>query len=183
MSDYEPRGSTHDYGRRPEGHEEDAPSPGPAPAGGPGGEPPGGSSGNPAYSTGEAGTAFSAASQEERTLAMFAHLGGVIAWMTTAGFLAWAVPLVIWLLKREQSPLVDDQGKEALNFQITGLFATVILVVLGLFTALTLGLGLCLLIPFALGWFLYALVFAIIAGIKAYDGERYRYPFCIRLIS
>jgi hypothetical protein len=52
---------------------------------------------------------------EDKNLAMFCHLGG---WLT--GFL---VPLIIWLIQKDKSRFVDDQGKEALNFQLTLLIA------------------------------------------------------------
>ena len=47
----------------------------------------------------------------------------------------------------------------------------------------TLGFGLCIIVPAVLGYGLYILVFGIIAALKAYDGERYRYPFCWRLVQ
>ncbi|MEZ5431721.1 MAG: DUF4870 domain-containing protein [Verrucomicrobiales bacterium] len=48
---------------------------------------------------------------DERNMAMLAHLLG--------GLASFLGPLVIWLMKREESPFVNDQGREALNFQIT----------------------------------------------------------------
>jgi uncharacterized protein len=85
-----------------------------------------------------------------------------------------AGPLIIWLLKRNVYPLVDEQGKEALNFQLTmTIFA----------------LGAALLIYFKVGFFLLFLVAGInfmlvlIASIKTYSGESYSYPFKIQLIK
>jgi len=49
--------------------------------------------------------------QEDKTMAMLCHLLGILT--------AFLGPLIIWLVKKDQSPFVDDQGKEALNFQIT----------------------------------------------------------------
>jgi uncharacterized Tic20 family protein len=48
---------------------------------------------------------------EARTFGMLCHLSGL--------FLGFVGPLLFWLIKREQYPFVDDQGKEALNFHIT----------------------------------------------------------------
>lgn len=83
-------------------------------------------------------------------------------------------PLVIWLLKKEIDPFVDDQGKEALNFQIS-------ITIIGIVCALLIfvGIGLILLVLLGLFW----LIFTIIATIKANSGVAYRYPFTIRLIK
>jgi len=54
-------------------------------------------------------------SKEECTWALFCHLSGIMF-----GLLG---PLIIWLIQREKMPFVDDQGKEALNFQLTVLRA------------------------------------------------------------
>src|SRR5689334_1430002 len=48
--------------------------------------------------------------QDDKTMAMLSHLLGIV--------LGFVGPLIIWLIKKDQSPFVDDQGKESLNFQI-----------------------------------------------------------------
>ena len=83
-------------------------------------------------------------------------------------------PLIVWLLKRGDSPEIDAHGKEALNFQISMLIYNVIA---GVFCLVLIGF---LLLP--LLWVLNA-VFVIIAAIKASDGELYRYPMTIRFIQ
>ena len=83
-------------------------------------------------------------------------------------------PLVIWLMKKEQSAFVDANGKESLNFQITVLIAVVVSFLLCFVL-----IGLLLLPAVSIA----AIVFAIIAGIKASNGEVYRYPVCIRFIK
>jgi uncharacterized Tic20 family protein len=89
-------------------------------------------------------------------------------------FLPNLPPIVIWLLKKEIDPFVDDQGKEALNFQIS-------ITIIGIVCALLIfvGIGLILLVLLGLFW----LIFTIIATIKANSGVAYRYPFTIRLIK
>lgn len=107
---------------------------------------------------------------EEKQLALFAHLGGILA-----GFV---VPLIIWLIKKDTSRFVDDQGKEALNFQLTVLIACL---VASAITVATCGIGFPLLfVPIIL-----AVVYSIIAGIAASRGEWYRYPSwtIIRMIN
>ena len=113
--------------------------------------------------------------KDARMWAMFCHLAGL------AGLLIPAIgcvigPLVVWLVKKEEFPFVDEQGKESLNFQITMLiYGTVV----GLLCFVCIGL---ILAP-ALG--IAYLVLMIIAAIKANDGYHYRYPkyFIIRLIK
>jgi uncharacterized Tic20 family protein len=105
---------------------------------------------------------------DSRLWAMLGHLGGIVL-----GFLA---PLITWLVFRDRSELVDDQGKEALNFQITVLIGYVICWVLAGVT-----LGLLFFLPFLI-WVV-NIIFCIIAGLAANKGEHYRYPFAIRLVK
>lgn len=123
-------------------------------------------------------------SAEERQWAMFAHLAALVGGVVTAG---WAAslgciigPLVVWLMKKETMPFVDDQGREALNFNIT---AGIVFLVLWVLTFMTLGIGILLTGPImlivGLGW----LVVTIIAAIKANEGVAYRYPFSLRLVK
>jgi len=115
---------------------------------------------------------------------MFAHLSALLGGLLTSGWggsIGFFIgPLVIWLMKKDTMPFVDDQAKEALNFNIT-----VGLVFLALFvlSIVTLGIGLIIAIP---GWIIIGiawLVFTIIAAMKANQGERYRYPFTLRLVK
>jgi uncharacterized Tic20 family protein len=125
-----------------------------------------------------------APSAEERQWAMFAHLSALLGALLTGAFGGgWGCfigPLVIWLIKKDTMPFVNDQGKEALNFNITVAIAAVILVLISL---MTFGIGLIIAIPLwiiiGIGW----LVFTIMAAIKANEGVRYRYPFTLRLIK
>ena len=116
------------------------------------------------------------ASRQERTWAMLCHLTTLVVYLglPLANIIA---PLVIWLLKKDQYPLVDDQGKEALNFQISvTLYALVAFL-------LTLTLILApLTIPLLIAVVVFDLVMTIIATIKANDGIAYRYPLTIRFI-
>jgi len=103
--------------------------------------------------------------QDDKTMGMLAHLLGII------GFLG---PLIIWLIKKDQSPFVDDQGKEALNFQILMLIGYLIG---GATSCLFIGV---LIIPAVI---VVGIVFAILGALKAKDGIPYRYPFNLRLIK
>jgi len=104
--------------------------------------------------------------KNERTMAMLAHLLGIFT-----GFIG---ALIIWLIKRDESKFIDAHGKEALNFQITVLIASV---VAWLSTMICIGfiLGPAVLIV--------NIVFCILACMKANKGEMYRYPVTIRFIK
>lgn len=122
-------------------------------------------------------------SAEERQWAMFAHLSALLGAVVTGHMFAWGCfigPLVIWLLKKDTLPFVNDQAKEALNFNITLAIVGLGLLILSI---ITFGLGLLLAIPVGIivgvGW----LVFTIIAAIKANEGVAYRYPVTLRLIK
>lgn len=83
-------------------------------------------------------------------------------------------PLVVWLIKKNEFPLVDEQGKESLNFQLT-------MTVFGLIAALLMFIfvGVILLIGLAIA----DLALVIIASIKASNGESYKYPYTIKFIK
>ena len=89
-------------------------------------------------------------------------------------------PLIIWLVKKDSMPFVNDQGKEALNFNIT---VAIIFFALFVLTLITLGLGVVIAIPVGIVVGVAWLVFTIIAAIRANEGVRYRYPFTLRLIG
>jgi len=111
-------------------------------------------------------------SKDARTWGMLCHLSALAGFVIPFGNVL--APLVLWLIKKKEYAFVDDQGKEALNFQITVTIAMVICIVL-IFVCV--GAILAPIIGIA------ALVFTIIAAIKANDGNRYRYPLTIRLIK
>lgn len=83
-------------------------------------------------------------------------------------------PLVLWLIKKDSMPFVNDQGKEVLNFQIT-----VSIIIFA--CMLTFWLLLPIAIAFVVG--IGALVMMIIAAIQSNEGKPYRYPFTLRLIK
>ena len=110
-------------------------------------------------------------SADEKQWAMLCHLSAMLLYCTAIG--GFIAPLVIWLLKREQMPFVDDQGKETLNFQITIMLA---LIVSGILFIVVIG------IPMLIGFLLFHFIATIIATVRSSEGVRYRYPFCWRVI-
>lgn len=83
-------------------------------------------------------------------------------------------PLVVWLIKREEHPFIDDQGKEAVNFQITMTIAAIVAFVL---CFVLIGF---VLLPLVV---LFDLIMTIVAAVKVSSGEKYRYPICIRFLK
>jgi uncharacterized Tic20 family protein len=109
--------------------------------------------------------------QEARQWAMAAHLSALTVLIGIPGFIG---PLVVWLLKKDQSAYVDVHGKESLNFQISLLIYFVVSLVLILVL-----IGIALLVVLGI----LAIVLPIIAGVKASNGETWRYPLTIRFLK
>jgi len=123
------------------------------------------------YNPGGFNTSFGP-TKEEKTFGMLCHLlafsGLIVPFGTVLG------PLVMWLIKKDQSAYVDAQGKEALNFQISMLIYSfisgiLIFVIIGILTSIVLGI--------------FWLIVVIIASIRANEGILYRYPLTIRFFK
>ncbi len=122
-------------------------------------------------------------SAEERQWAMFAHLSALAGAVLSSAFGGWGTfigPLIIWLIKKDTMPFAASQAKEALNFNIT---VSAIFLALVILTIITFGIGALLAVPVMLVVGVAALVFTIIAAVKANDGIDYRYPVSIRIIK
>jgi uncharacterized protein len=111
--------------------------------------------------------------QDERTWGMIAHLSAFAVFIFPVGGNIIA-PLIIWLTRRDTSAFVDAEAKEALNFNIS---VSLGWVVCGLLTFVLVG------IPLGVVLFLYWLVMAIVAAVKATEGVGYRYPISLRLVK
>jgi len=107
------------------------------------------------------------ADKDAMTMGMLCHLLAIFTW-----FLG---PLLIWLIKKDSHPFIDDQGKESLNFEIATVLACIICIPL--------------IFVFCLGYILLfavhiaRIVFCILATIEANKGVAYRYPLNLRLIK
>ncbi len=117
------------------------------------------------YEATDSGESLSSSS-EDRIWALLAHLSFFV--LTLIG------PLIIWLIKKDDSPFVEDQAKEALNFQLS-----VMLVTLGLGLLFWLVIPMFLIPIVAIG----SLVFTVLAAVQAGQGIAYRYPLNIRMIK
>ena len=114
-------------------------------------------------------------SKDARKWAMFCHLAGLAGLIPIAPVFGSVIaPLIIWQIKKDNFPFVDEHGKEALNFQISILIYAI---VSGLLIFACVG---AFLLPAVM---IFDIVFLIIAAIKANNGFHYRYPLCIRFIK
>jgi uncharacterized Tic20 family protein len=114
---------------------------------------------------------------------MFAHLSAILGGIVTGWWGGWGWflgPLIIWLVKKDTMPFVSDQAKEALNFNIT---IAIVFVILWILSIATLGIGFLITLPLMAIIGIAALVFIILAAIKANEGVAYRYPFALRLVK
>jgi uncharacterized protein len=100
---------------------------------------------------------------DEKTLALVSHVVTFVS--------QFIAPLIIYLIKKDESSFVTAHAKESLNFQLTVLLVIILLVVT------VVGILLLWLVG------IYVLILVIIATIRASEGKLYRYPFCIRFIK
>jgi uncharacterized Tic20 family protein len=120
-----------------------------------------------------AGESYTEPDKDAKNWAMLAHLSGLLIYLLP-GVGHIVGPLVIWLMKKDEHPFVDINGKEALNFQIS--------------MSIYMLVGLVSILSCVLFWVVPVLVvvdsiFSIIAAIKASNGESYEYPLTIRLVK
>lgn len=104
-----------------------------------------------------------APSGDERTMAILSHILCLVVWLFA--------PLIIYLIKKDESAFVAAHAKESLNFQITIAIVSVILIltIVGILLLWLVGIV--------------ATILIIVATIKASDNKLYRYPFTIRFIK
>ena len=113
---------------------------------------------------------------DERTYALLIHLS-LLAYLVFP--LLVVIPLVMWLVRREQSAFIDDHGKEAVNFHLSLVLYTA--TAIGI-TIVTCGIGFFLIPIVAIGSYVLGVIGMVMAAMAANRGEFYRYPMCMRLI-
>lgn len=111
------------------------------------------------------------ATDDDRMWAMIAHMSFLITYLGVGLGLSWVAPLVIWLLKKDESPFIEDQAREALNFQLA-------IWIVSLVCAIT-----CILSPVVLVAVIAGTVYCVVGGIEANKGVAYRYPYTFRFIN
>jgi len=116
---------------------------------------------------------------QARTWNMLCHLSALAGFVIPFGNILG--PLLVWQIKKNEIPSTNVHGKAALNFQITVVIALIAgIIIATLLSFVCIGF---LLFPIVILIGLAGLVFAIIAGIKANNGEDYKYPFSFNLIK
>ena len=119
-------------------------------------------------------------SKDEKTWGMVSHLSALACFVFPFYGNIFG-PLVVWLIKKDEMPFVNEQAKESMNFQITAsIILTILTVVAFVLSFILVGF---LLYPIIVLIGVADLVLIIVAAIKANEGENYRYPFAIRLIK
>jgi uncharacterized Tic20 family protein len=113
--------------------------------------------------------------RSDRRWAMACHLIALTGLLAPPIIVSVVATLVLWLIKREDSALIDDQGRESLNFQITIFIYSIAAVLM----IPLMGLGILLLVAVVV----FDFTFVLVAAVKASEGIAYRYPACIRLIK
>jgi uncharacterized Tic20 family protein len=111
-------------------------------------------------------------SLSEKQWAMSCHLSVLLGYAIPFGNII--APLIIWSMYKDQYPLVDRQGKESINFQLSLTLYIIVSIIL-IFVII----GIFLLIALAM----LNVVLVIIAAIKVDKGEEFRYPITIRFIQ
>ena len=110
--------------------------------------------------------------KDARNWAMICHLSGLTGFVIRFGNVLG--PLIVWAIKKDDHHFIDDQGKEALNFQLT---MTLCLIASAIMIIVLVGILLISVLC------IYILFMIIIASIKANDGIYYRYPLTIRFFK
>lgn len=111
--------------------------------------------------------------KEERNIALLCHLSAFAIFIIPA-FGNIIGPLVVWLLKKDSSSVIDMEGKESLNFQIT---VTIAAGIAGFLSFILIG------IPLVIGIGIANIIFIILASVSVSEGRAYRYPINLRLIK
>ena len=111
--------------------------------------------------------------KNEQTMGMLCHLTALAKYIVPpVGHILG--PLIVWMIKRQEMPFVDSQGKESLNFQIS---MTIYMVIAGILCLVLIG------IPILIVLAVMDVIFVILASIEAANGKPYRYPMTIRFIK
>ena len=126
-----------------------------------------------AGNTGSVPPAISPIPKEARNMAMLCHLASF------AGFTGIPLgnilgPLLVWLIKRQESPFIDAHGKDALNFQINvTIYGIISFILILIFVGL---------VPLV-ALFIFAVISVIVAAVRANAGSEYRYRLTMRFIK
>ncbi len=122
-----------------------------------------------------AGPSAHASQADERTYATFNHIVPLIAHIGGPFLTPLIAAIIMWQIKKDQSPFLDDHGRESVNFQLSLLIYAAIIIVAAIITC---GIGAFLTIPLLI----LNIVGCILAARAAHRGDYYRYPMSIRIV-
>ena len=111
-------------------------------------------------------------SKDERMWAMLCHLSALAGFIIPMGSIIG--PLIVWLIKKDEMPLVAEHGRKSLNFQLTMFIAYIVCLIL-MFAVI----GVILLPIVAI----FSFIMVVIGAIKTNDGKEFNYPFSLQLIK
>ena len=112
--------------------------------------------------------------KDARMWAMICHLAGLAGFVLPVILSGIIAPLIVWQVKKEDDPFIDEHGKEAVNFQISvGIYAIICIPLC--FACIGM-----VLLPAV---YIFDLIFLLIAAVKANNGQHYRYPLTIRFVK
>jgi uncharacterized Tic20 family protein len=114
------------------------------------------------------------ANSEDKTWVLVAHFGGALAMFVSVGTGGWVPPLIAYLVQGNKSPQVKAHAAAALNFQL-------LLSIIGVVGWATV----CVVIGFVI-WpiaMIVGIIFGIVAGMRANEGQFYQYPFNVSMIK
>lgn len=117
----------------------------------------------------------SAAEADDRSYATFTHVVPLVSHLGGPFILPLVAAVIMWQIKKDQSPFLDDHGRESTNFQLSLLIYAVLIIPLAVMTC---GMGALLAIPLLV----LNIVGCVLAAKAAHRGEYYRYPMSIRVV-
>jgi uncharacterized Tic20 family protein len=109
---------------------------------------------------------------QERQWALICHLSALSGYVIPFGNLI--VPIIIWSMKKDEMPMVDEHGKEVINFQLSMM---IWMIISGILILVVIGIPLLIMLA------ILQVVFIIIGAIKADSGQLYKYPMTIHFIK
>lgn len=121
---------------------------------------------------GPEGTEQQPISADAKSMGMLMHLSTLSGFVVPFGNII--APLIIWAVKKDESPFINDQGKEVVNFQLS---VTIYAVICAVLILVVIGL------PMIIGLAVFILVYTVIGAMRANEGVYYRYPLNLRLMK
>ena len=109
---------------------------------------------------------------QERQWALICHLSALSGYVIPFGNLI--APIIIWSMKKDEMPMVDEHGKEVINFQLSMM---IWMIISGILILVVIGIPLLIMLA------ILQVVFIIIGAIKADSGQLYKYPMTIHFIK